>query len=122
MKEHKERAFQYGKLQTLAIWIAALLTALADYCLGTLLRGMTDQLERFHKDTVAMTDARPDDGLWVLGVIGVTCLGLAAFATMVRRPSPAQVWSLVYSQISLFVSGYIFWTYSQVWFKVSMFL
>ena len=69
-----------------------------------------------------MTDARPDDGLWVLGVIGVTCLGLAAFATMVRRPSPAQVWSLVYSQISLFVSGYIFWTYSLVWYKVSMFL
>ncbi len=122
MKEHKDRASQSGKLQTLAIWVAALLTALADYCLGTLLRGMTDQLERFHKDTVAMTDARPDDGLWILVVIGISCLGLAAFVTLVRRSSPAQVWSLVYSQISLFVSGYIFWTYSLVWFKVSMFL
>lgn len=122
MKEHKDRASESGNLQTLAIWVAALLTALADYCLGTLLRGMTDQLERFHKDTVAMTDARPDDGLWILVVIGISCLGLAAFVTLVRRSSPAQVWSLVYSQISLFVSGYIFWTYSLVWYKVSMFL
>jgi hypothetical protein len=109
MNERELHPNRFNMVELIAVWLAAAMTAFVDYGLSRLLRSMTDQLERFHKDSLDLIDGRPDDGHWIL-------------VTLSGSLQAGRFWCISFSQLCLFASGWIFWSYSSDWFKASMFI
>jgi hypothetical protein len=122
MNERELHPNRFNMVELIAVWLAAAMTAFVDYGLSRLLRSMTDQLERFHKDSLDLIDGRPDDGHWILVLIGVSCLAFALVVTLSGSLQAGRFWCISFSQLCLFASGWIFWSYSSDWFKASMFI